>query len=256
MEKIDPKKLARQIDAYCASNAISKQEFTKRTGISGATLSHWRNGVYQPSQKALDAIEDYTNMPIEALLGGHPVSEKQNAPSQAGERAEISDDAHHIGVLYDRADEKDRLLTHTVLDKYDEEPVVVSTSRSNPGKMIELDVWDEPAAAGLGNYLDVPEGRREQFPSIIVPHGTDFGIMISGNSMEPVIKDGATVFVRSTSALANGKIGIFVLNGAAYCKQLIVDRNKKQVRLHSMNPDYEDIIVKPGDDLRTVGEVL
>lgn len=72
MEKIDPKKLARQIDAYLAYNAIQKSEFIKRTGISSATLSQWRNGKYAPSTKSIEAIENYTDMPIIALLNGHP----------------------------------------------------------------------------------------------------------------------------------------------------------------------------------------
>lgn len=64
--------LARQIDAYCAANGIAKAEFAKNTGISTATLSQWRKGLYEPSEKSIAAIVDYTNMPIEALMGGNP----------------------------------------------------------------------------------------------------------------------------------------------------------------------------------------
>ena len=72
MDKVDPKILARQIDAYCAANGISKAEFAENTGISTATLSQWRKGLYDPSEKSIAAIEDYMNMPIEALIGGKP----------------------------------------------------------------------------------------------------------------------------------------------------------------------------------------
>lgn len=182
----------------------------------------------------------------------------KKAPLPKKEREELSDDGHHVGVLYDRADEKDQMLTHGILDKYETEETAsyASATENNPGRMIELDVFDQPAAAGLGNYLDAPECSRQQFPAFMIPKGADFGIRISGDSMEPYLKDGMVVFVKQTITLEPKKVGIFVLNGAAYCKQLIVDREKKEVRLHSLNTEYEDIVIAPGDTLRTIGQVL
>lgn len=182
----------------------------------------------------------------------------KKAPTSKGERETVSDDGIHIGSLYDRADEKDQLLTHSVLDKYEEENKIVTITPSfrNPGGFIELDVYDEPAAAGFGNYLDAPQARREQFPAFMIPKGTTFGIRISGNSMMPLVEDGTTVFVKQTMVVESGKVGVFILNGASYCKQLVVDREKKEVRLHSFNEDYEDIIVSPSDTLITIGQVL
>ena len=196
MGDIDAVLLARQIDAYLAANGIQKQEFTEETGISTATLSQWRKGKYKPSAKNIEALEQYTNMPIEALLFGHPSAVPysdghgiKKAPVPADERNTVSNEGVHIGVLYDRADEKDRLLTRTVLDKYEDDAKIVSisTRSRNPGMMIEFDVYEEPAAAGFGNYLDMPQSVREQFPSFMIPKGADFGIRISGNSMEPVV---------------------------------------------------------------------
>lgn len=72
MGKVDTQLLVKQIELYCASNRISKGEFSDNTGISSATLSQWRKGQYGPSEKSIKAIEDYLGMPIEALLYGHP----------------------------------------------------------------------------------------------------------------------------------------------------------------------------------------
>lgn len=186
-------------------------------------------------------------------------SESKNAAhSDGSRRIHISDEAHHVGVLYDRADEKDRLLTHTVLDKYEESEKVISisTKHRNQGGFVEMDIYDEPAAAGFGNYLSAPQSSREQFPVFMIPKGADFGIRISGDSMEPVVSDGSTVFVKQTMAVESGKVGIFILNGASYCKQLIVDREKQEVRLHSFNSAYDDIVISPDDSLITIGQVL
>lgn len=80
MRKVEAKELARQIDAYCAVNGISKSEFSKGTGISTATLSQWRNGIYEPSEKSLAAIEEYIKMPIDSLAIGSQQGKKANAP--------------------------------------------------------------------------------------------------------------------------------------------------------------------------------
>lgn len=120
----------------------------------------------------------------------------------------------------------------------------------------EIKVWDQPAAAGIGNYLDEPAHHMEQIPSNLFPSGAEFGIRISGDSMEPVIHDGQTVFVRPCLTVDSGKVGIFVLNGAALCKQLQVDQAEKQIRLVSLNKSYLDIVVGEQDELRTVGQVV
>ena len=118
----------------------------------------------------------------------------------------------------------------------------------------EIEVFDQPAAAGLGNPVDIPPSHTEQYPSDYVPPKTNFGVLISGTSMEPKIPDGSTVFVQATPALDNGEIGIFVLDGKSYCKQL--KKDEETVILHSLNPDAEDVDVPPLSELRTLGRVL
>ena len=223
-------------------------EIAKYLGVSRQAYSNYESGKRQPDLEVLLKLAELYGTTVDAIL----------RPDSQEHLGDISIEAHHIGILFDRADEKDRLLTHSVLDKYDETNTItaINTKSNNPGGFIELDVYDEPAAAGLGNYLDAPQARREQFPSIIVPKGATFGIRISGNSMEPMVADGSTVFVRQTMAVEPGRVGIFVLNGASFCKQLIVDKEKMQVRLRSLNPEYADIIVQPSDSLVTIGQVL
>lgn len=74
MRKVDAKLLARQIDTFCMANRIAKSDFFSHTGISSATLSQWRNGLYEPSEKSIQAIEEFVGFPIEDLLYGHPAT--------------------------------------------------------------------------------------------------------------------------------------------------------------------------------------
>ncbi len=246
----------------CAIKGTTIAELERDLKIGNGVIARWEHSKKSPPYDRLVAIAERLGTTVDALSRPDIAAMELTANVLGGtlksDTSSISSEAHHIGVLFDRADEKDKLLTHTVLDKYEETGVITSinAASNNPGGFIELDVYDEPAAAGLGNYLDAPQARREQFPSIIVPKGATFGIRISGNSMEPMVADGSTVFVRQTMAVEPGRVGIFVLNGASFCKQLIVDRTRMEVRLRSLNPEYADIIVQPSDTLVTIGQVL
>ncbi len=139
------------------------------------------------------------------------------------------------------------------------EPAVVvpfPRARKRRDGFVELRVYDQPAAAGLGNYIDAPDFSVEQYPAALAPEGAEFGVRISGRSMEPEIPDGCTVFVRPTPAVEPGEIGIFVYDGQAYCKRLIADRAERRTLLRSLNPEYADIVVADESRLRTLGKVL
>lgn len=235
---------------------LTQTELGERLGVEKNAVSKWECGRVE----SISASKIRTMAQLFGVTFSYLIDDDvdPDGAATAQKRIPLSDDAHHVGVLYDRADEKDKLLTHTVLDKYDDSAKVISinTKQRNNGGLVEIDVFDEPAAAGVGNYLSAPESHREQFPSIVIPKGADFGIRISGDSMEPMVSDGSTVFVKQTMTVESGRVGVFVLNGESFCKQLIVDRAKQEVRLHSLNQDYADIIVTPSDTLVTIGQVL
>ena len=52
----------------------------------------------------------------------------------------------------------------------------------------------------------------------------------------------------------SGEIGIFLYDGDAYLKKLVAEDG--QVKLHSLNPAYEDIVVSSALPLRVLGKVL
>ena len=78
----------------------------------------------------------------------------------------------------------------------------------------------------------------------------------TASTMEPAIPNGCTVFVRPTPAVDPGDIGIFVLDGLAYCKKLAADPGGHTAKLRSLNPAYPDIPIPEEPRLRTLGKVL
>lgn len=119
------------------------------------------------------------------------------------------------------------------------------------GKKRTLPVYFQPAAAGLGNFLDSCDFDEMELSA---PEDADAGIRISGDSMEPIIKDGEIVFIKFCPRLSNNEIGIFSLNGEAYCKRL--EYRSGEAYLCSFNSKYSPIKIRPSDNLRVIGRVL
>ena len=94
-----------------------------------------------------------------------------------------------------------------------------------------------PAAAGytspvFGEDFDYIEVGGE------VPSYADFAVKIDGDSMEPYIMDGSTVYV-NRDPLADGDVGIFCLDGDMLCKQYHKDAQGR-VHLLSLNRERAD----------------
>ena len=115
-----------------------------------------------------------------------------------------------------------------------------------------LRLYNLPASAGYGEFLDSYDYTVVQTDK--APKAADFGIRIRGNSMEPRYTDGQTVWVKKCDTLRSGDIGIFFLDGNAYCKQYSMDSHG--VRLVSLNPDYAPIEITEDSNLIPFGKVL
>lgn len=115
----------------------------------------------------------------------------------------------------------------------------------------QLPLYDLPASAGTGVFLDGDSYTLIDADEN-VPESATLAVRISGDSMTPLFADGQTVFVRQQQELENGDIGIFVLNGEAFCKKL----DSENGRLISLNPKYPPIPLDDYSDLRVVGKVV
>ena len=117
----------------------------------------------------------------------------------------------------------------------------------------EMPVALLPASAGLGEYID-----KEKFEMIEVennvPETAEFGVRLSGDSMEPLFHNGDIVWIQKTQDLNSGDIGLFYLDGMTYCKKLI--RNSNEIKLVSINPCYNPIIVTENSHLKVYGRVV
>ena len=83
---------------------------------------------------------------------------------------------------------------------------------------IDMPVSSLAVSAGTGAFLDDDNFETMSFPVSSVPEGAEFGVRVSGDSMEPVYRDGQIVWVRRCRELSPGEVGIFVYDGEGYLK--------------------------------------
>lgn len=116
-----------------------------------------------------------------------------------------------------------------------------------------LPLYSLAVSAGTGQFLD---GENYEMVEVgaEVPDGSNFGVRVAGDSMEPRYHDGQIIWVRQQRSLMTGEIGIFLYDGCAYLKELVA--GAETLALHSLNPRYADIIISPELPLRVLGKVL
>lgn len=54
----------------CEANKVTPSKVSKATGISTATLTSWKKGVYTPKQDKLQLIADYFNVSVDYIMTG------------------------------------------------------------------------------------------------------------------------------------------------------------------------------------------
>ncbi|PTG98449.1 helix-turn-helix domain-containing protein [Staphylococcus chromogenes] len=121
--------------------------------------------------------------------------------------------------------------------------------------MTELKRIHASAAGVVGEELfdDIYEEEVE-FEADKVPKGADYCVLVNGDSMEPMIRDGSCAFIKKTDTVSDGTIALVIVDGAGYIKR--VDIYDDVIRLVSLNPKYEDIIVQSHHDMKVFGKVV
>lgn len=113
-----------------------------------------------------------------------------------------------------------------------------------------LDMYDMPVSAGRGACIDYAKAETIQVPRTYETEQANYMVRISGDSMEPRFEDGDVVLVKAVPTVDKGDIGIFVVNGQAYIKEL------GENELISLNPKYDNIPLLENDSGYCQGKVI
>ena len=256
---------------------ITQIELAKKLNVSSSAVAMWESSrTRKPSTNTLFAIANYFKVTTDYLLGHSSMQENQ---TDSDGRYLSSNDEFDLVNTYRKLTTNSKQIVLTVAQlEYRHVSAVAQgevlikilpktkkeldelikrslAKKSSEEKAKYIKVYNQSAAAGYGNYLS-DDDQFEMVKVPVIPFGAEFGIRISGRSMEPRINDGDIVFVKRQSRIEIGEIGVFIYDNEAYCKQLIYKDNKYY--LHSFNVDskkYPDIQVM-SESVYTVGLVL
>ena len=230
------RKLGSKLSELRKARKLSQQAVAKLVSvgsdpISNRAVSKWETGDTLPNAEqflALCRIYDIRDV-LSTFLGMEgPNDEGLNSLNKLGR---------------ERVDEYISLLKESPEFSYKQK--VIRIKRQMP-------LYDLPASAGTGVFLDSDSYTLIDVDET-VPENASLAVRISGDSMTPLYTDGQIVYVRQQPDLKPGEIGIFVLNGEAYCKKLETDGG---IKLISLNPNYKPIKVKYSYELRVIGKVV
>nr|WP_275975196.1 S24 family peptidase [Tetragenococcus halophilus] len=109
-------------------------------------------------------------------------------------------------------------------------------------------------SAGTGVLdLDPTYGETISYDGEI-PNHYDLAFLVSGNSMTPTFEDGEIIFVEKYPNPINGAIMVVQIDEQAYIKKVYLE--KDNLRLVSLNQDYDDILANEDNNIRIVGKVV
>jgi phage repressor protein C with HTH and peptisase S24 domain len=115
------------------------------------------------------------------------------------------------------------------------------------------------AQAGSGGFFDdagLPAGTgwdEVNFPNM--PEDHSYALEISGDSMQPLYRDGDIVIVSPTAPVRRGdRVVVRTKEGEVLAKEL-KRRTARTVELKSLNPDHEDRVL-PVEDVAWIARIL
>ncbi len=225
-----------RIRAAREAKSLTQPQLAAKVGnIKSSVVSMWENDKSRPDLDRLSRLCKALDVSSDELLGlridvSKPTSEELERNKK-------------IRAL----DEHGLEMVDFVIEK---EYARISEKAKEKARILKIDWYDMPVSAGTGMFLDSAPTESILVYESGIAEEADFVLSVAGDSMEPSFRDGDKVFVRKQDSINEGEIGIFVLNGDAYIKQL------GRKCLISLNPAYKPIQLHADDSVYCFGKVI
>lgn len=106
-------------------------------------------------------------------------------------------------------------------------------------------------SAGSGIFVLGNEAVDElEIPDILEYKDTDYAVDVNGRSMEPDYMDGDIVLVSQGEEMHPGDVGVFIIDGSAYIKEM------GHTELISRNKDFPNIPILESNNVVCMGKVI
>ena len=118
-------------------------------------------------------------------------------------------------------------------------------------KILVLPYFRAGVSAGTGIFILGNEAEDDiELPALPEYEAADFAIDVNGDSMEPDFSHEDIALVQRDVEMHVGDIGVFIVNGDAFIKEL------GEKELISRNKDYKNIPIHEGDNVVCMGKVI
>ena len=229
--------IGEQIKKYRNIKGMTQQEIADALGeSSGRVIYNWEKGIGRPDCDKLARLCDLLGVSADELIGCKSMAQRPTATEW------------NTLQKYRALDEHGKEVVDYMIDS--EYKRVTALTRKPKPRMLKLDWYTLPASAGTGNILDSDLAEELFVPESAVAEQADFVISVGGDSMEPTYHDGDKVFVEKCDAVDVGEVGIFVVNGDVYIKELGTQC------LISHNEKYKSIPLTENDSVYCCGRVI
>lgn len=242
--------IAKNIKKYLKQTNMSQKELANKISISPSTLSDYLNLRSNPSHGVIQKISDEFGIlksDIDTTYKeSNDISDIYNKLSTERKKWVLSYAEHQYKEQESTVNED----TFKVANIYNHKKENIEAEEN----LIPFPIYGA-TGAGVGEEL-YDDVLYEEININVndLPNDAEFGILVNGDSMEPMFDKGSYAFVSKQNQVLNNTIALVVLNNAALIKKVVF--NDKTVKLVSINPYYEDIYVRDNDNFRVVGRIV
>jgi transcriptional regulator with XRE-family HTH domain len=229
--------IGEQIKKYRNIKGMTQQDIADALGeSSGRVIYNWEKGIGRPDCDKLAKLCDLLGVSADELIGCKSMAQRPTATEWMTLQK------------YRALDEHGKEVVDYLIDS--EYKRVTALTRKPKPRMLKIDWYALPASAGTGNILDSDLAEELYVPESVEAEQADFVISVGGDSMEPTYHDCDKVFVEKCDAVDIGEVGIFVVNGDVYIKEL------GNQCLISHNEKYKPIRIGENDSVYCCGRVI
>ena len=211
---------------------LKQSELGELLGITGSAIGNYEKGVSSPKADILYRIFDVLRCDANYLFQ----DEMQVLREDKFSVTEIA-----IIKKYRALDEHGTKAVDSILD-IEYERCCRQTAEASATTQRVIPFSRIPASAGLGEWLDSENMDMIEIPDSPEYRSADFAVTISGDSMEPTYYDGDIVLVREQDVINIGDIGVFIIDGQGYIKELgaegLISHNDKYAVIHPTEDAY------------------
>lgn len=226
--------LSRNIKYYRTKNKLTQKELANKLGIKPTAISAWELGRNKPLMDNVEKMSIIFDISKSELLGDDFQPNIVDKPSPI------------LDIYNELTPPRQQKVYHYAEEQLDEQQL---EEHSN----IYM-IHGRASAAGSAIEVDDNDARMNVVNSSTIPNGADEIVKITGDSMEPLIKKGSSVYIRHQPTIENGEIAIVRIEDIGVtCKK--VYKNNKEVRLKSINTTYDDMVFA-ADEITILGKVL